>query len=311
MTRRQWHEAIEGGFSGSGRARAFAYALVTLIVLSTLAVVLETDAGFYARWSLELDGFDRISIAVFTIEYGLRIWVAPEHPEHQGRTALVARLRYLVSPMALVDLIAIAPAYVGLFVSVDLRYMRLFRLLRLLKLTHYFHGLAIFLAVAQAQARALLAAVFTISMLVIIAATLMYALEHQAQPQAFGNIGQSVWWAIVTMTTVGYGDVTPITTAGRMLAAVIMLLGVGIVALPAGMLAARFSEELQTRREEVLARLDHAIQDGRLDATERSEIERLSRDLGVPQDMLDRMLRVRLSQGAIGANCPHCGKSLR
>lgn len=311
MLRRTTYEAIEGGFAGSAAAQAFAYALVTFIVASTVAVALETDAYIYARWATEFDAFDRLSILVFTVEYALRIWVAPEHPEYRDVAPRQARLRYLVSPLAVIDLIAIAPGWIGMFVELDLRYMRLFRLLRLLKLTHYFRGLEVFLVVAQAQARALFAAVFTIAMLVVIAATLMYALEHQAQPRAFGSIGQSLWWAIVTLTTVGYGDVTPVTLGGRVLASVIMLLGVGVVALPAGLLAARFSEELQVRREEVEARLDHAIRDGRLDGDERSELERLSRELGVSRDALDRMLRVRLAQGAPAGRCPHCGKSLR
>lgn len=308
--RKRVYEAIEGGFTGSTAARVFAYLLVTLIVASTVAVALETDRHVYARWASELAAFDRLSIAVFTLEYFLRIWVAPEHPEYHGLSPARARLRYVISPLAVIDLIAIVPGWIGMFVDVDLRYMRLLRLLRVLKLTHYFRGLEIFISVAQSQARALFAAVFTVAMLVVIAATLMYALEHQAQPHAFGSIGQSLWWAIVTMTTVGYGDITPVTLGGRALAAVIMVLGVGVVALPAGLLAARFSEELQVRREEVEARLDRAIRDGRLDRDERHELERMSRQLGVSEETLERMLRVRLAREAPRDRCPHCGQSL-
>jgi voltage-gated potassium channel len=310
MQRQRWYALIEGGFAGSLAARVVAASIVVLIVANTVAVVLESDAQLFAQWRSALLSFEALSIAVFTGEYLLRVWVAPEHPRFHGLPAWRARLRYLGSPIAIIDLIAIAPAYLAMFVAMDLRYLRLLRLLRLLKLTHYFSGLGIFLAVVRAQSRTLLSVVFTIVILVVVAAGLMYALEHQAQPQAFGSIGQSAWWAVVTMTTVGYGDVTPITAVGRVLATLIMLLGVGIVALPAAMLAARFAEELQGRRDELAAKLDVAMGDGQLDQLEFGEIAELSRELGVPRETLDRMLHARSVRRLLVPTCPHCGKSI-
>ena len=310
MQRQRWYALIEGGFAGSLAAWVVAASIVVLIVANTVAVVLESDAQLFAQWRSALLSFEALSIAVFTGEYLLRVWVAPEHPRFHGLPAWRARLRYLGSPIAIIDLIAIAPAYLAMFVAMDLRYLRLLRLLRLLKLTHYFSGLGIFLAVVRAQSRTLLSVVFTIVILVVVAAGLMYALEHQAQPQAFGSIGQSAWWAVVTMTTVGYGDVTPITAVGRVLATLIMLLGVGIVALPAAMLAARFAEELQGRRDELAAKLDVAMGDGQLDQLEFGEIAELSRELGVPRETLDRMLHARSVRRLLVPTCPHCGKSI-
>lgn len=310
MQRAVWYRLVEDGFSGTGASRSIAVAIVVLIILNAVAVVLGSDHGHFQRFESAFLAFEVFSIAAFSIEYLLRVWVAPENPLYAGRPAWSARLRYLLSPLALIDLAAILPAYVGLMMTVDLRYLRLLRLLRLLKLSHYFKGLGIFIMVIQAEARTLLSGLLTMMVLVVVAASLMYSVEHVAQPERFGNIGESLWWAVVTMTTVGYGDVTPVTTAGRILASVIMLLGVGVVALPAGILAARFAEELQARRDQLAARLDLALLDGRLNEPEFEELSRLSQELGVPQDTLDRMLQAKSLRHVLVPKCPHCGKSI-
>jgi voltage-gated potassium channel len=311
MTQRaRGYQLIEGGFTGSRTAWWIATGIVVLILLNALAVILGSDHEHFQRFESGFHLFEVISIGVFTIEYLMRAWVAPENPEYDGLGAWSARLRYLVSPVALIDLIAILPAYLGLMMTIDLRYLRLLRLLRLLKLTHYFKGLGIFIMVIQAEARTLLSGLFTMMVLVVVAASLMYSVEHVAQPEHFGSIGESLWWAVVTMTTVGYGDVTPITTAGRILASIIMLLGVGVVALPAGILAARFAEELQGRRDQLAAQLDLALLDGSVNPQELEDLSRLSRELGVPKDTLNRMLQTKSLRHVLVPKCPHCGKDI-
>jgi voltage-gated potassium channel len=310
MQRERWYLLIEGGFSGSRASWWIAAVLVVLILLNALAVILGSDPAHFAQYRAAFHVFELFSIGVFTVEYLLRVWVAPECPACRGAPAWAARARYLISPVAIVDLLAILPAYLGMFFVIDLRYLRLLRLLRLLKLTHYFRGLGIFISVVQAESRTLLSGVFTMAILVVVAASLMYGVEHVAQPESFGSIGESLWWAVVTMTTVGYGDVTPITTAGRILAALIMLLGVGIVALPAGILAARFAEELQARRDQLAARLDLAMMDGSLNQAELEELARLSSELGIPRETLDRMLHTESLRHLVVPTCPHCGKTI-
>jgi len=310
MQRAGWYELIEGGFSGSRAAWWIAAVIVALIILNALAVVVGSDPVHFKRYFGAFHVFEAISIAVFTVEYLLRVWVAPENPRYEGRSDWSARLRYIVSPVAVVDLIAILPAYLGLMFAIDLRYLRLLRLLRLLKLTHYFRGLGIFIDVLQTEARTLASGVFTMATMVFVAAALMYSVEHAAQPDAFGTIGESLWWAVVTMTTVGYGDVYPVTTVGRILAALIMLLGVGIVALPAGILAARFAEELQGRRDQLAARLDLAMMDGSVNAQELEELTHLSKDLGISRETLDRMLHTEAVRHLLVPTCPHCGKKI-
>jgi len=310
MQRARWYKLLEDGFSGSRASWWIAAGIVVLIILNAVAVVVGSDPGHFARYFGGFHVFELFSVGVFSVEYLMRAWVAPENPRYAGMSAWSARLRYLVSPIALIDLAAILPAYLSMFFHIDLRYLRLLRLLRLLKLTHYFRGLGIFITVVQSEARTLASGVFTMAILVVVAASLMYGLEHEVQPESFATIGHSLWWAVVTMTTVGYGDVYPITAAGRMLAAVIMLLGVGIVALPAGILAARFAEELQARRDELAARLDLAMMDGTLNSTELESLMKLSKELGVPRETLDRMLHTESLRHLVVPTCPHCGKRI-
>lgn len=310
MRRERGYQLLEGGFPGGRVAWWIAAVIVALIVANAVAIILESDPAHFSRYRNAFDAFEAFSVAVFTIEYLLRVWVAPEHGRYRDLPAWSARLRYLVSPFALIDLIAILPAYLGVFLDIDLRYLRLLRLLRLLKLTHYFKGLGIFFSVVQSELRTLIAGVATLVVLMVVAAALMYGAEHVAQPEAFGTILDSLWWAVVTMTTVGYGDVTPVTTIGRTMAALIMLLGVGIVALPAGILAARFVEELRGRREQLAAELDLALADGAVNQAEYKELEQLSDELGIPEDALNRMLKTKSLRHIVLPHCPHCGRSI-
>jgi voltage-gated potassium channel len=310
MRRQRWYHLVEDGFSGIRAAWWLAAFLVALILLNALATVLGSDHVRFDRYYSAFHAFELFSIAIFTVEYLLRAWVAPDNPQYAGLPAWRARLRYLVTPIAIIDLLAILPAYLGMLFALDLRYLRLLRLLRLLKLTHYFKGLGIFIEVLRAEARTLLSGVFTVAVLMVVAAGLMYSVEHEAQPENFSSIGQSLWWAIVTMTTVGYGDLTPITAFGRILAAAIMLLGVGVVALPAGILAARFAEELQARRDQLAAQLDLALIDGSVDKSELQKLARLSRELGISQEALDRMLHTESLRSLVVPVCPHCGKKI-
>lgn len=174
----------------------------------------------------------------------------------------------MVSPVAVVDFIAIAPFFISFFIVIDLRYLRLLRVLRLLKLTHYFKDFNIFLTVLVKELKNIAAAIMIMMFLIIIAASLMYSLESEAQAEVFGSILHSLWWAVVTMTTVGYGDVTPVTVLGKAVATIIMLIGVALVALPTAILAAGFSEELRERKRNLDARVKDVLSDGVIDKGE-------------------------------------------
>ena len=162
--------------------------------------------------------------------------------------------------------------------------------MRLLKLSHYFSGLHVFGAVLKREAAAIAGALLTIIILIVVSACLMFSVENAVRPGHFESIAQAIWWAVVTLTTVGYGDVTPVTFAGKLLAIVIMLLGVGTMALPAGIMAARFTEELQYRREFMRSRVKDALSDGRRAA----QVTRIV----YPAPQGHRVARMRHQQGA-------------
>ncbi len=291
-------------------ARMINKLLIWVIVANVAAATIESSIQMDAAWRRAFFTFELLSVAVFSVEYVLRVWVSVDSPAFQGLPPWRARLRYMRTPLALVDFLAVAPFYLSFLVPVDMRYLRLFRLLRLLKLSHHMQGLDIFGHVLRSEAKTLAAAIFTMLILVFIAASMMFSVEHQAQPEAFGSVFQAIWWAVVTMTTVGYGDVTPITLPGRLIGIVIMLLGVGTVALPAGMLAARFSEELQARKDQLTASVMDALKDGRVNTSERDHLEQLKDELDLPDDVLQRIMELRQAEGVNRVRCPHCGKAL-
>jgi len=284
--------------------------IVALIVANGAAVILESNRALFWEFREFFVAFELFSVVVFSIEYLARIWTAPEHDRFAGLPRWRARLRYAVSPMALLDFMAIAPFYLSLMIAIDLRYLRLFRLLRLLKLAHYFDGLQVFGAVLKREGRAIFGALMIMIILITVSACLMFTIENAARPGHFESIGHAIWWAVVTLTTVGYGDITPITWSGKLLGIVIMLLGVGTMALPAGIMAARFTEELQNRREMIRSRVIEALSDGQLDDVEAAAIREMQQELGLSEEDVSRIVSVQLRLTRQKKSCPHCGEAL-
>ena len=243
------HEIIEGTRAGDPAHRSFEIFIITLITTNVLAVMLETEKAFHLRYSGALNKFDMFSVAIFTIEYLLRIWVCTS--DERYRQPIIGRIKYAMSPLALVDLLAILPFYLPLVIPFDLRVLRairLIRLARLFKIGRYSEALKLFGKVLRAKKEELVAAVFILFILLVISSSLLYYVEHDAQPDKFSSIPASLWWGVVTLTTVGYGDIFPITPTGKFLGAIISLLGIGFFALPAGVLSAGFIEEIRKRR---------------------------------------------------------------
>ncbi|HOX51564.1 MAG TPA: ion transporter, partial [Fibrobacteria bacterium] len=193
-------------------------------------------AGWF-RW-LEI-----VSVTIFTMEYVARLWSCTADPRYAS--SWKGRLNYATTFLSVVDLLAILPFYLGTWFSGDLRVLwtlRLLRLLRVLKLGRYSSALALMGRVLRLKSSDLLATIFALFVLIVLAASLMYHAEFQAQPDKFSSIPASMWWAVATLTTVGYGDIYPITWLGKLAASVIAILGIGLFALPAGILADGFSE---------------------------------------------------------------------
>lgn len=221
--------------------------LVLLIMANVAAVVLESVPQIQAAAGPAFAAFESVSLAVFTAEYLMRVWSCREDPRFAEPVA--GRVRFALQPLMLIDLLAVLPGLLALG-AIDLRMLRalrLLRLLRLLKLTRYSTSLAVFGRVLRSKAPELLSTLFVMLLLLVMASSLMYLLENEANP-AFDSIPTAMWWGIATFTTVGYGDITPITAGGRLLGGAVAILGIAMFAIPAGLLGAAFGEELQQRR---------------------------------------------------------------
>lgn len=228
---------------GDVPGRVFDVSITTLIALNAVAVVLETVPGIHAQYGAWFTAFELVSVTVFLVEYALRLWIAPVYPEYSDPVR--GRVRFALTPMAVIDALAILPGLILPFL--DLRFLRVLRLLRLLKLSRYSESLQIFVNVVASRGREITMALFLVGLALIMTSSFMYYAEHDAQPEEFGSIPQAFYWSIVTLTTVGYGDVVPVTVAGKMLAGVTAILGVGVIALPVGILASGFVTELEKR----------------------------------------------------------------
>ena len=217
----------------------------------------------------------------------------------------------MLTPMALIDLIAILPFFLGFFVSLDLRFMRVLRLLRMFKLTRYSSSMTLLLEVLKEEARSIGAAFFVLSVLVIMAASFAFLAEQEAQPESFGSIPQALWWAIITMTTVGYGDITPVTALGKFFGACISVISIGIVALPAGLLASGFTGALRRRRIEYEEMVENALKDGVVSEDEEASLMKTKDALGLSDEEARQIFDTFARKGSAGAaTCPHCGKPL-
>jgi voltage-gated potassium channel len=221
-----------------------------------------------------------------------------------------------MSPMALIDLLAILPFYLSVLFAIDTRILRVLRLLRVFKLTRHFAVLEVLGTVLRNEAKTLVSAIFVMFILVVLSSAGIYVVERTAQPEAFGSIPRAMWWATVTLTTVGYGDVIPQTLAGRLLGVVITVLGVGMAALPAGIIASGFTSELARRREAYGLKAKRMLRDGDLDSDDRRELIKARSELGLDRNDAQQVLRKVAMENeasektAVQEICPHCGKRL-
>lgn len=283
--------------------------LIALIIANVAAIVLHSVPSIGARYETWFELFEWLSILLFTFEYAMRVWSAVERSDGRYKAPIKGRLRYMVSPLALIDLLAILPFYLAFLLPADLRFMRIFRLLLIFKLTRYHASMGLLGRVVRSEAGPIAAALFILATLLIAAASFAYLAEHEAQPQVFGSIPDAMWWAIVTMTTVGYGDMVPVTPLGKVIGGLIAIIGLGMVALPAGMLASGFSEQLHQRRREFENEVHRILSDDVISAEEGAQLEEIRDRLGLTDQQAAEILGL-FSQRRAASRCPHCGHSL-
>ncbi len=220
--------------------------LSILIFLNTIAIILHSIPSLRASYNQYFIDFEVFSVVIFTVEYLLRVWSIVEQPGFHH--PLKGRVKYIFSVWGIIDFLAIFPFYFSLF-NTDLgfvRILRVLRMLRLFRLSRYFHALRIISNVMKAKKEELVLSMSFILFLLFIASSLMYFLEHEIQPTVFKSIPDALWWGVNNMTTVGYGDMMPITPIGKVISGIVSILGVAAFALPTGILASGFAEHLET-----------------------------------------------------------------
>lgn len=263
--------------------------IMLLIILSIVSVILESDEFLEKKYINFFYYFELFAVVIFTIEYLSRIYTARLAYPHLSATKAI--LKYIFSPMAIIDLLAILPFYIllgadffGVSKVIDMRFIRVLRLMRLLrifKLNRYSSSMKLIGAVMKEEKEKLIMTLFMTGILLVLASALVFTVENDGQPDAFPNIYSSMWWAIATLTTVGYGDVYPMTGLGKILAGVIALLGIGLVALPTGILSGSFVQAMNDEKQ-------RAAEAGK----ERSDSE------------------PPIEESNIQNLCPHCGKDI-
>ena len=313
--RRRVHEILDVAQPNDTASRITDWALMALVALNIVAVVMESVDSVYERYAFGFFVFELISVGVFSIEYLLRVWSVAE--EGSGRYGDLGpnrrRIRWATSPLAIADLLAILPFYLQAFFAIDLRFLRTLRLLRVLKLTRYSPAMGMILDVVRHERHSFSTAFFLLCTLLILVAAGIFLAEHQAQPEVFGSIPAAMWWSVITLTTVGYGDVTPVTTLGKIFAASVSIVGVCLVALPTSIMASGFANAHRRRQERLESLADVAVADGYLSPDESRAFmdlaERLGVDPGAATEMMEAAWRRRAGRPEADA-CPHCGKRL-
>jgi voltage-gated potassium channel len=287
--RKRIYEILEIARPDDRASRRFDIFIVLLISLNIFALVLESVEAMHVRYDFWFFWFEVLSVGVFSVEYLLRIWSCVEAPDNRFSHAVTGSMFFLL----------------------DLRFLRALRLLRIFKLTRYSSAMSSLLKVLRDEAQSFGAAFLILFVIMIIASSGVYLFEHKAQPEAFSNIPEAAWWSVATLTTVGYGDVTPVTFGGKLFGIFIMIIGIGMVALPAGILASAFTEELRQRRTKYEDLAGTVLRDGLITPQERQEMEATRVELGLSEDAAEQIFtRVAREELHGSGVCPHCHKRL-
>ncbi len=258
MTMRQvWHRAgelrhrlyeiMEHGTIGDRTGLVVGRLIALLVVVNLVAMTLESVPAFEARYTALFTAIELLSLVVFTIEYGLRIWAAPEHAPYRHLSAYQARRRFIFSALGLIDLMAVLPFWFAFLLPADLRGLLVLRMVRFLKLARYSPAMRSLLDALYRERRALFGCFVILIGAALLSASIMHMVERGAQPEKFGTIPDAMWWAIVTLGTIGYGDVVPVTALGRVIASLTIFIGLIMIALPIGIIATAFADEIHRR----------------------------------------------------------------
>lgn len=287
--------------------------MIVLVSLNLLSVIFESVTWIYEIYKDWFDVFEIGAVTIFTVEYVLRFLSAPEKRNKAFHHPILGRLRYLISPMGVIDLISIMPFVLSFFMpGIDHTILNVLKTIRTAKLIRYSAPMQLLLSVLREEARMFGAALFLLLFIALLAAGGIYLVESPHQPEAFGSIPSALYWALVTLTTIGYGDVIPITPIGKMLSTCIGIIAIGMMAMPAGILASAISDKIRRSRREYESKVEKILRDNRLSEEEqREEIEHTREKMGLKQDDASRAMEQHaVLTGRAFSSCPHCGKPL-
>ncbi len=256
--------------------------LFILIVLNIAAVCLESVKHIGNEYKVAFNAFEFFSVVIFSIEYVLRVWSAPARNDLGISTNIIKRMKYIFSFTGLIDFLAIIPSILPYFFGgLDLRWLRVLRLLRLLKISNYSSALEDFFSAIKADWRSFSAALYLMVIALFLSSALMYIAEHDSQPEKFSSIPETMWWALITLTTVGYGDVSPVTPLGKIIGAFTAIMGVCTVALLTGIVASAFANQRAQKAAILEAEISQALSDGVISDDEAQKIEKLRKELNL------------------------------
>ena len=283
---------LEPAKLGDRTSKIWDLSLFGLVVLNLIAVALESVPTLQSNYGSWFYNFEIFSVTVFTVEYVSRVWSAPAKRDHEnGETGLKARMRYIFSFYGIIDLVAILPFYIqAFFPGLDLRVLRALRLLRILKLNHYNSALDDLFGAILEEKKSFLTTLYIFSVAFVLSSSLIYYAEHKVQPEAFRSIPDAMYWSIITLTTVGYGDVSPITVFGKSIAAITAIFGVVVVALLTGIVANSFNAQMDRRKVIFEDQVRNALLDGVLDSDEEASLDDLRKKFGMSKLQADALI---------------------
>ena len=267
-------------------------ALFILILLNITAVCLESIQGIGNKYQKSFYYFEMFSVFIFGIEYLLRVWSAPAREDLGESSSFIKRLKYIFSFTGLVDFIAIIPSIITYFGGLDLRWLRVLRLLRLLKISNYSSAIEDFFSAIMADWRSFSAALYLVLVALFLSSSLMYIAENESQPDKFSSIPETMWWSLITLTTVGYGDVSPITPFGKIIGAFTAIMGVCTVALLTGIVASAFANQRAQRTAILEAEINQALRDGVISDMEAKKIEKLRKELNLSPEHSRSLMKI-------------------
>jgi voltage-gated potassium channel len=278
-------EILNKGNNEDAASRACDIFLSILIMLNLVAVCLESVESINQQYHGALVAFEWFSVSIFLVEYILRIGSIAADNRHAAKTATGRRASYIFSFTGLIDLAAILPSILPLIMGgVDLRWLRVLRLVRLLKISHYSSALEDLFSAVYEERRSFAAALYLMAIALFLSSSMMYLAEYEVQPENFRSIPKTMWWSLITLTTVGYGDVSPITPLGQVIGAFTALMGVCTVALLTGIVASAFSSQMARREAIFEAEINAVMSDGVVTSDERQHIEELRERFNIPEE---------------------------